>query len=459
MTQAPGLQWIKSRDDSAPISLARSSESGAGFVLNDGMCSWASTDQSIGVDLLRERLEPWLTALVQADHLSLLLGSGLTEALHVTATGKPTPGMAKVLFSTHSAALEAEVERLAVALGRGEGNVEDQLRVAQELLRGLEILAGGEGGHDASFKALALEFEDVLDAFARSILQAEHAIIAAPAAQRETAMNYLVSFLLSFASRTGTRDRLQIFTTNYDRMIEAGAELAGIHLLDRFVGSIAPILRASRLDLDMHYNPPGIRGEPRYLEGVARFTKLHGSVDWLDVEGTIRRIGLPIGVNDIGPFINHVGEAAGRAGQLMIYPNAAKDRETSDFPYVELFRDLASAVCRPNSTLFTYGYGFGDEHINRVIRDMLTIPSTHLVVIAYGDPLGRIMDLYKRVGRPAQMTVLVGDHLGSLPALVDNYLPKPAIDRTTFRMADLLKSRWSQAGARAEPDVELGEVE
>jgi hypothetical protein len=27
--------------------------------------------------------------------------------------------------------------------------------------------------------------------------------------------------------------------------------------------------------------------------------------------------------------------------QLMIYPNSVKDRETSEYPYVELFRDLA----------------------------------------------------------------------------------------------------------------------
>ena len=85
---------------------------------------------------------------------------------------------------------------------------------------------------------------------------------------------------MSFASRSGTRDRLNIFTTNYDRLIEAGAELAGLHLLDRFVGQLMPIFRSSRLDLDMHYNPPGIRGEPRYLEGVARLTKLHGTIDW-----------------------------------------------------------------------------------------------------------------------------------------------------------------------------------
>lgn len=57
----------------------------------------------------------------------------------------------------------------------------------------------------------------------------------------------------------------------------------------------------------------------------------------------------------------------------MIYPNSAKDRETAEYPYVELFRDFAAALCRPNSTLVTYGYSFGDDHINRVIRDMLTI--------------------------------------------------------------------------------------
>ena len=127
----------------------------------------------------------------------------------------------------------------------------------------------------------------------------------------------------------------------------------------------------------------------------------------------------------------------------MIYPNAAKDRETASYPYVELFRDFAAAICRPNSTLVCYGYGFGDEHINRVIEDMLTIPSAHLVIIAYGDPLDRILRTYDRLGRNSQVTLMIGDHLGDLQSLVGHYLPKPAIDRTTFRMAELLKARWN----------------
>ena len=116
-----------------------------------------------------------------------------------------------------------------------------------------------------------------------------------------------------------------------------------------------------------------------------------------------------------------------------------------------MFRDFASALCRPNHTLVTFGYGFGDDHLNRVIEDMLTVPSTHLVVISYDDPLGRIMSTYERLGRPSQISLLLGNHVGEFGALVDNYLPKPAIDRTTFRMAELLRARFGAKTSEPEP--------
>ena len=324
------------------------------------------------------------------------------------------------------------------------------------MLRGLEILGSSDEQTRKKADALRDKIAEVLAKFAANILSGEHGLITVNEEKREGAYNYLVSFLMSFASRTGTRDRLHLFTTNYDRLIEAGAEIAGMHLLDRFVGSLSPIFRSSRLDLDMHYNPPGIRGEPRYLEGVARFTKLHGSVNWVECKRSIRRLGIPFGAKGLKPYLNDQGAAAASAMQLMIFPNAAKDRETAAYPYVELFRDFAAAVCRPNHTLVAFGYSFGDEHINRVIEDMLTIPSTHLVVIAYDDPLNRIMKTYERLGRHAQISLLVGDHIGEFRALVDHYLPKPAIDRTTFRMAELLKSRWGAAHGDGEEKSEAG---
>jgi hypothetical protein len=451
-----GQQIIKTRDDHAPVRLQRDAEGSDSNKLfqlvADADCSWEKSGETFGTEKLRPRIEPWLTALVQSEHLSLLVGSGLTHAVHGLATDGALPGMATVAFESFNDEITKEAKRTAEAAGRENGNFEDQIRVANELLRGLEIIVAEKSRDSPEHKqvaALRKGLANAITSFASYILEGERNVAMAAVEKREQAFNYLVSFLMSFASRSGTRERLQIFTTNYDRFLEAGADAAGLRLIDRFVGTLAPVFRASRLDVDLHYNPPGIRGEPRYLEGVARFTKLHGSVDWLDCEGAIRRIGLPFGAEDTDPYLAAPGLEGADAMRLMIYPNAAKDRETTAYPYVELFRDFAASICRPNSTVVCYGYSFGDEHINRVIEDMLTIPSVHLVVIAHGDPLGRIMHTYERLGRHAQTTLLIGDHLGDLQTLVKHYLPKPAIDRTTFRMAELLKARWGteQVGA------------
>ncbi len=385
---------------------------------------------------LRKHIEPWLTSLFQSEHFSLLVGSGLTNAVHGLASDKQAVGMGEANLPSFKDEIGAAAQEAAVKTGRRKGNLEDQLRVANELLRGLEIL-----GEKDKAETLQTEIAAAMDAFSHSILKNETAIAEAEGSKQEFAFNTLVTFLMSFASRSGTRDRLNIFTTNYDRLIEAGAELAGLHLLDRFVGQLMPIFRSSRLDLDMHYNPPGIRGEPRYLEGVARLTKLHGSIDWVQTGKDIRRIGLPFGAEAITPYLKAPGLKDASAHELMVYPNAAKDRESTDYPYVELFRDFAAAVCRPNSTLVTYGYGFGDEHINRTIRDMLTIPSTHLVVISWNDPLGRIIETYRDLGRASQVTLLVGPSLASLQQLTETFLPKAAIDKASFRMGELLKQR------------------
>lgn len=442
---------LKVRDDHLPTAFVEF-EPGKFRFWKETEISWLS-GKEIGLKELRGRIEPWLTSLFQSEHLSFLAGSGLTHAVHYLATGKTAAGMYGVTFSCHEAAINKAAAETAKSAGRSEGNFEDQLRSANELLRGLEILENSDAAQ------LRGDLKKVLTQFSASILACESGIASADESKRELAFNTLVTFLMSFASRTGTRDRLHIFTTNYDRLIEAGAELAGLHLLDRFVGSLIPIFRSSRLDLDMHYNPPGIRGEPRYLEGVARFTKLHGSVDWLHAGNDIRRIGLPFGADKVDAYMGTPGLKGVDANQLMIYPNSAKDRETSDYPYVELFRDLAAAVCRPNSTLVTYGYSFGDEHINRVIRDMLTIPSTHLVAMSYDDPLGRILKSYHEFGRSSQISLLIGPVLSDIRTLTENFLPKAAIDRTTFRMSELLKQRFGASMSDKKAAEQAGDGE
>lgn len=311
-------QILKSRDDKTPVQFVATGEKDL-FTLEKGTeCSWIKHSEQFGPDKLRPRIEPWLTALFQSEHLALLAGSGLSHAVHHIATENLLPGMSKVTFSNYDAEITTKAKESAEAVGREEGNVEDQIRVVNELIRGLEILASNDPDFEEPFQTLVDELKTVLEQFAKSILRGENRLITANEEKLEEAFNYLVSFLMSFASRTGTRDRLQIFTTNYDRFIEAGADIAGLHLLDRFIGSLAPIFRSSRLDMDMHYNPPGIRGEPRYLEGVARFTKLHGSLDWISSCKQIRRIGLPFGAETIEPYLKAPGLYGAEALDLMI---------------------------------------------------------------------------------------------------------------------------------------------
>lgn len=428
---------IKTRDDRKLIVIGQD-----GKVLNPEDCSWVPDDENpvVNNNILRMRIEPWLTSLFQSEHLSLLCGSGITNAISYLAGVGPGTTMGETTFTNYENQIKSAASESAQASGRENGNIEDQIRVANDLLRGLKILQENDDATE-----LEKELNSIISNFAKSILNSEKGIATAEKNKRESAYRVLVNFLLSFAGRTGNKERLNIFTTNYDRLIEVGAELAGIHLMDRFVGTIMPIFRSSRLNLDIHYNPPGIRGEPRYLEGVARLTKLHGSVDWVQSGGEIRRIGLPFGVDSIDPFLQAPGLHGADALQLMIYPNSAKDRETAEYPYVELFRDFAASICSPNSTLVTYGYGFADEHINRVIHDMLTIPSTHLVIISYDDPIGRILKFYTESAYKDQMSILMGKNLGDITNLTNDYLPKSAIDRATIRMAELLQHRMGSS--------------
>lgn len=380
----------------------------------------------------RRHIEPWLSAIFQAEHLNLLVGSGFSVALAALAHADGVGMGYEDLDTEYDDKIRAHATKSAASMGRGDPNIEDQIRSTLVLVEALSLV-----GKDEKSAGLKSALDVRLRGFLNAVLKTEEDIASAQDEHWKVAVSVLQSFLLSFASRSSSRERLHVFTTNYDRLIEYGCDLAGLRTIDRFVGALEPVFRSSRLDVDYHYNPPGIRGEPRFMEGVLRLSKLHGSLDWRLDPRTRRivRVGIGFGVG-----VDHPAVPDNPVDTVMIYPNASKDVETSAYPYAELFRDLAAALCRPNAALVVYGYGFGDDHINRVLADMLALPSTHLVIFAYSvdDRLSRFLT---QVARPAQISLLVGAHFANLRQIVEHYLPKPAIDQVTARVAELLKNR------------------
>lgn len=380
------------------------------------------------------RIKQWITSLLQSENLSLLVGSGLTIAVS-NICGISSAGMDtcyEVIPETIRDSVKKRIKESASTLKRGKPNIEDQIRVMSVAEEGLRAI-GGEKSADAISKGL----EKLLEAFYNKLVNSEKELKAKLYKNDEgsnmSPMDYLVAFLSSFAFRSASRERLNIFTTNYERLLEHACDHAGIRVIDRFVGMLEPLFRSSRLELDVHYNPPGIRGEPRYLDGVVKLCKLHGSLDWrYDPKlRVIKRTGIPFGSK----------HEINSDERVMIYPNSAKDRETAEYPYVDLFRDFAAAVCKPNSTLCIYGYGFGDEHINRIIEDMLTIPSAHLLIISHGDESGRIKQFYDNCSHKSQISLLIGKQVGDLKFLVEELLPLQSIDRILEVKHDTLKKK------------------
>jgi hypothetical protein len=368
-------------------------------------------------DSARDAFRAWIASLLGTDHFNVLLGSGLSIAAAKECGAADPLDMSPLSFaSVHADEINQHAEKSAKELKRGSWNIEDQLRAALQLIGGLEVLG------DASADALRAEIGAALTAMAKRVLVMERQIDEGQRAEPRSVLP-LVQFVLGLTQRPASRDRTHLFTTNYDRVIEFVCDIAGVRTLDRFVGALSPVFRASRLGVDMHYNPPGIRGEPRYLEGVTRITKLHGSIDWRFRDRALRRDALAFGAAQDDVSISH-DEAF---GTTMIYPNPAKDVETLGYPYAELFRDFSAAVCRPSTTLLTYGYGFGDDHLNRVIADMCTVPSTHLLVVSYDDAGGRITEWLGDHVPPTQRTVVGGSEMAGLSAFTGDWLPAPSL--------------------------------
>ena len=81
---------------------------------------------------------------------------------------------------------------------------------------------------------------------------------------------------------------------------------------------------------------------------------------------------------------------------MMIFPTPAKQNSSLGSPYADLFREFQSRIVREQSVLITAGYAFGDEHLNHIIYQALTIPTFRLIIFAEPDSdgeIGKLRDL------------------------------------------------------------------
>jgi hypothetical protein len=92
---------------------------------------------------LRKEIEPWLSAVFQSEHLSLLIGNGFPIAVAGRAGATATSMEAPTFAAAHADKVVKHAEFLATEARRGAPNIEDHIRSALQLLGGLEVLEDG----------------------------------------------------------------------------------------------------------------------------------------------------------------------------------------------------------------------------------------------------------------------------------------------------------------------------
>lgn len=161
-------------------------------------------------------------------------------------------------------------------------------------------------------------------------------------------------------------ERIKLFITNYDIALEKACDQLGVSYFNGFTGILDRKFNPSAFGLDMHYRN-NQNSKVRRHDKVIDIVKLHGSVNWFKD-------------NDIDFNIKETSEKLEK-GDVMIYPTPLKAESSLDMPYSELFRLFYSSIINPGTTLVVIGYNFGDDHINELILQALTIPSFRLVVL------------------------------------------------------------------------------
>ena len=217
-----------------------------------------------------------------------------------------------------------------------------------------------------------------------------------------------LSFLSKLMARDSNLGRTHLFTLNYDTLFEQAIELLGIQYFDGFTGRANAHFDPSVYGLDIYYPGELSEGRVRRFDKFLHFYKLHGSIHWRSKDNEIFAQH-----GNLEKYASYQGENLDKAKLLKkrdfapdykdfgILPTSNKFVQTLDMPYSHLFRAFQARLSAPQTFLMVLGYGFGDEHVNRIIETALMNPALIMLVVE-PNPKSKIVkqiSRYKELGK------------------------------------------------------------
>ncbi len=218
-----------------------------------------------------------------------------------------------------------------------------------------------------------------------------------------------LTFLAKLVARDNNLGRVNLFTLNYDTLFEQACDQIGIHYFDGFTGHANARFDPSVYGLDIYYPGNVSEGRVRRFDKFLRFYKLHGSIHWY-----LRNNKIFSRHPDLNAFSDYciLDDPKEKAKKLLqkadqlpaigILPTANKFVQTLTMPFAHLYRALQIQLSAPQTFFLVLGYGFGDDHLTRILEDSLVNPSLVMLVVepnpnsATIDRVRKYKDLGKR---------------------------------------------------------------
>lgn len=162
-----------------------------------------------------------------------------------------------------------------------------------------------------------------------------------------------------FANWIARADRMspvEVFTPNYDLLLEQALEQLKVPFFDGFVGAREPFFDLAAIEYD------------KLPARWTRLWKLHGSINWIKrTDGSVFRC-YPVPEGQ----------------QLLIYPSHLKYDQSRRMPFLAMVDRVRAFFRETNPVLIACGYSFADDHLNEVLLDGLRgNQSAHCFALMY----------------------------------------------------------------------------
>lgn len=182
----------------------------------------------------------------------------------------------------------------------------------------------------------------------------------------ELAEIYKKMYLKTISS--SRKSPINIVTTNYDMYNERALDELNFIYNNGFSGSYIRTFNPNVYKYMYVDNMNLNKDVWNRVDHFYNLYKIHGSISWKKDKDNIYEISM-----------NELDKSS--LENVMIYPTPLKDRSTLMVPYTDLMRSFQDNLTKKNSVLITLGYSFGDDHINRIILNSLSIPSFRLIIL------------------------------------------------------------------------------